>query len=181
MGFQIEDGTGRGHRVQVTNKNMLRTYSTTKTEVAYESEQNGNAYVWTTTQNWGADKNIIWLRNDSASYDLHIERIVISCPAACMVQIFVGEGSTVGGVEVIGTNLNRGSGNQANVTCRHTNTNVDGGTGMTLLGTMYAPPTSMAGISFIGALRLTLNTEVAVNFITDVDLSSVNIMGYFHR
>jgi len=181
MGFQIEDGTGRGHRVKVINNNMLSTYSVTKTEIAYESEQNGRAYTWTASQNWGADKNVLWLRNDSVSLDLHIERIAIACPTACLVEIYVGEGSTVGGIEVIGTNLNLGSGNLADVTCRHTNTNVDTGTGLTLLGTVYAPATSTASIEFLGALVLSLHTEIAVNFITDVDLSSVNMTGYFHE
>jgi hypothetical protein len=181
MGFQVEDGTGRGHRARVTDKNMLSTYSIIKTEIAYESEHNGRAYTWTATQNWGADKNVLWMRNDSVNQELHIERIAISCPAACLVQFFVGEGNTVGGVEVIGTNLNLASGNLADVTCRYSNTNVDGGTGMTLLGTVYAPALSTVSIEFLGTLLLPLNTEIAVNFVTDVDSSSVNLTGYFHH
>jgi hypothetical protein len=35
-------------------------------------------------------------------------------------------------------------------------------------------------ISYNSALQLALNYEIAVNVVTDIALTSVNILGYFH-
>ena len=138
-----------------------------------------SAVLWTAVVDWGADKNAVWLRNDSPTYDLHIERILISPLATCLTEIWVGDGNTVGGTEVVGTNLNLGSGNVAEVTCRHTNTNVDAGAGMSLLTAFYST-VGRTVLSTLGSLILNLNGEVAVNLITDVGLTSVVIAGYYH-
>ncbi len=179
MGFQIEDGTGQGHKVKVLSDNMLTTHSVIETIIAHESANHGRAYVWTVTQDWGADKNAIWIRNDSPIHNLHIERIVVSPPAICQVEIWVGNNNVVAGVEIVGLNVNLGSGNVAETTARHSNTNVDAGAGMTILTTFYAGANTRSIISALGAIILNLNSEIAVNLVTEVGLTSVSMTGYF--
>jgi hypothetical protein len=104
----------------------------------------------------------------------------ISAAAASMFEIWVGTGTTVAGTEVVGVNLNRASNRAADVTARHTNTNADAGSSMTLLCSHHIPATETTHLAFYGALILGYYDEIAVNVITDIDLSTVNICGYFH-
>jgi hypothetical protein len=179
MGLQIESGIGNGYQAEVTNENKLTTYSTVKSEISFESETHGGAYVWTAYQDWGADKNAIWLKNDSITDNLIIEAITVGTPAACVVELWTGNGSTVGGTLVVGTNLNSQSGTAAIATCRHTNTNVDAGAGMTLLYTLLTPASTTIEVNTRGSIILGFNDEIAVNLVTDVSTSAINIIGYY--
>lgn len=169
-----------GQYVKVTDENMLRVCAQIEYEVSHVSEAHGQAYVWTATADWGADKNALWLRNDSLTDNLVIEQIIATMGAAAVVEIWVGSGNTAAGTAVTGICLNRGLDNTALATCKHTNTNVDTGTGMTLLLTVHLPVTNAQPINFFNALILDYYDEVAVNIVTDVASSSVNILGYFH-
>ncbi len=177
----IEDGTGSGSKVRVNEEHRMDVSSRTGGRVYYASREHGDAYIWTATADWGADKNAIWLRNDSTTHHLYIEKIMIAPAAACQFEIWVGNGNTSGGTPVVGTNLHRGSGSVADSTCTHTNTNVDAGSGMTLLGTGYAGATLLVCVDMQSALILGYYDEVAVNLITDVASTSINIMGFFHE
>jgi hypothetical protein len=177
----VEDGKGSGFKAQVTDHNMLRVYSMVETEMSHMSEVHGDAFIWSAGANWGADKNAIWLRNDNADKNLIIEGIFLGAVATAVISIYVGNGSTSGGTTVTGTNLNRGSGKIAEATCKHTNTNLDTPTDMTLVGSMYAPAGNRLAIDFKGALVLGYYDEVAVNIVTDIDMLYVNIMGYYHE
>ena len=175
----IEDGTGGGYKAQVTSEKMVRTYAMVESEISHVSERHGDAYVWTATADWGGDKNAIWLRNNDTDANVIIQKIVISAPAAAVIEVYVGTGNTSGGTAITGVNMNRGSGKIANATCTHTNTNVDEGSSMTLLGTVHTGATPVT-IDFEGALILAYYDEVALNIVTDVASTSINIMGYFH-
>ena len=177
----IEDGTGKGYKAKVNLENMLRVYAQVESELSHVSESHGDAYVWTATADWGADKNVIWLRNDSTTQNLIVDQMIITMAAAAIVEVWVGTGNTAAGTTVAGVNLNRGSGNSASATCKHTNTNVDTGTGMTLLMTLQLPATDATPVNFFNSLVLDYYDEVALNVITDVASSSVNIIGYFHE
>ena len=181
MGLQIEDGTGTGRQAKVDDENRLVTAATNTPKITSVSANHGESYVWTAYVDWGADKNAVWLRNDSNSLKLHIDRIHISPAAAAVVEVWVGNGNTAAGTTVTGVNLNRSSGKTADATGRHTNTNVDAGAGMTLLGTYHIPATTVSHIEFYGALVLGVNREVAVNIVTDVGATAINVLGYFNE
>jgi len=176
----LEDGTGRGYKVKVTDENMLRVCAQTEYEISHVSEAHGQAYIWTATADWGIDVNALWLRNDSLTDNLMIERIIATMAAAAVIEIWVGTGNTAAGTAVTGVNLNRGSSNIAQATCKHTNTNVNAGAGMTLLQTVQLPITNARPVTFLNALILDYYDEIAINIVTDVASSSVNILGYFH-
>ena len=181
MGFQIEDGRGTGSRAEVDKNGHIRNYGVAEREIQHESEENGNAYIWTAgPTDWGADKNMIWIRNDSTSAKLHIEELVVTVPATAAIESFVGTGNTVAGTEITATNLNRGSGNTPDATARYSNTNVDAGAGMTLLAHGLVAANTIQKFEVYGALVLGYLDEVAINIVTDVAASYAYIVGYYH-
>ena len=176
----IEDGTGHGYKVRVDGDNRLRVYAVIEDHITHSSENEGNSYIWTATADWGADKNALWLRNDNTSLYLAIESISVSPAAACQIEIGVGSGNTVAGTVVAGQNMNLGSGNVAEATCRHTNTNCDASAGLTVIKTFWGAVQNNH-IDYKGALILDYLGEVAVGLITDVGSTSVTITGYYHE
>ena len=182
MGFQIEDGSGTSQIASVAKagaKGRLDVSARTDHRIYYSSRDDGLAFQWTAYQDWGADVNALWIKNDDDDRSLIIERVEVMAPAAVVWEIWVGSGSTTGGTVVTGVNLNRGSGKTAQATARHTNTNVDAGSGLTLLGTFLGPASEVHVFDPHDSLILTTNQEIAVNIVTDVSTTAVNILGYF--
>lgn len=177
MNLTIKDADGRS--VSVDSDNRLRVSGSQLSAAAAISRRDGEAYVWAATADWGADKNAMWLRNDSKHSLLYIDAIQASLAAAAVVEIWVGNGNASGGTAVVGVGLNRSKAHKAEVTCTHTNTNVDAGSGMTLLAHYHMPATTPQTVPFGGALVLGYLDEVAVNIVTDVGASFFNITGWF--
>ena len=170
-----------GDMAEITKYGQMLTKATIEREISYESERNGTAYCWAASVDLGADKDIIWLRNDSRAHFLMIDKIMMYCSAASPMEIWVGNGNTVGGTVVTGVNLQVGSGNIAEATCRHTNTNVDAGAGMTLVSTHQVGATAEESVEYAGALMLNYGQEVAINVVNDIALTTVNILGWFNE
>ena len=167
-----------GEFITATN-HMLDVHSVMHKAVTQAASE-GNAYMWAASVDVGADKNVIWLRNNSLTSDLIIEWISISCSAATVVEIFVGTGTTpTPGTTVVGTNCQIQNANIAPATCYHTETSVDAGAGLTLFTSHQTAITAKEMIDYDGVLRLKYYSEVAVNVITDIALTTVNILGYF--
>lgn len=177
----IISGATSGNVTEVTKYGQLFTKATVEREIAYESERNATAYCWTASIDLGADKNVIWLRNDSRTHFIAIDKIIMYASATSPFEVWTGTGNTAGGTVVTGANLHIGSGNIAEATCYHTNTNVDAGAGMTILSTHQVGATNEESIEYGGALMLDYNQEIAVNVITDIALSTVNIIGWFNE
>jgi hypothetical protein len=178
--MNITDGTGGGKSAAVDNENRLTVAATMQTLHSHSSEDEGNAYIWTATQDLAADKCLIWLRNDSTDMALLIAKIIVSPAAACQFEVWVGSNvTTEAGTTVTGVNLNLQSGHVAEATCTHTETGADAGGSMTLLGTAWAG-VGVNSVALDSALVLGYLDEVAINLITDVGSTSANIFGFYH-
>ena len=123
MPDMIRDGTGGGYLAQVTSENKLRTYCTTESESSYESEVNKRCYTWTTAYNVSAADTVIWLRNDSTTLNLVLEKVLLANDTATRFTVHFPANATPAGTEVTGVNLNRGSNNLAEATCYSDETN----------------------------------------------------------
>ena len=179
--MQIQDGKGTGYLARVNSENQIHTYSEIETEIQHTSEEEGQAYIWTMASALAADKNLLWLRNDNTTDPLIIDSIMVGCDDATgLVEIWTGTGNTAGGATVTGVNLNRGSNNAALATGKSLNTNVDGGTGMTLLLSAQVPAGASLQIQTHG-LILGYRDEVAINIVTDILLPTATIVGYYHK
>jgi len=177
----IQGGTGNGFAAQVDDDHRLATYATVETEMSHTSEDHGDAYAWTASVNVAGDKNVIWLRSDHTTKNLVIECIHVGVSATTLIELWVGSGTTASGTAVTGVNLNRQSGNVALATCKHTETNVDAGSGLTLLSSFSVLTGQTHTFEMHGGLLLGYLDEIAINVITDIDLTSVTIFGYYHE
>ena len=174
--MRLEGMNGEG--VNVID-NMLATHTVMNTHCAHAASE-GMAYMWSASEDLGADKNLIWLRNNSLDSELIVEYLSLSVASAAVVEIFVGTGTTpTPGTLVTGVNMRIGDGNIAPALCYHTETSVDAGAGLTLLSSHRCGATAKEIIDYKGALRLKYYSELAVNVVTDVAGSTVNILGYF--
>ena len=167
-----------GEAVSVID-NMLSTHAVMGTECAHAAAE-GRAFMWTADVDLGADKNLIWLRNNSLVSELIVEYVTLSMSAAAVVEIYVGTGTTpTPGTLVTGVNMKVGDGGIAPATCYHTETSVNTGTGLTLLSSHRCGVTAKEVVDYRSALRLKYYSELAVNIVTDVAGSTANILGYF--
>ena len=174
--MRLEGMNGEG--VNVID-NMLATHAVMNSHCAHAAAD-GRAFMWTANEDVGADENLIWLRNNSLVSELIVEYITISMAAAAIVEVFVGTGTTpTPGTLVTGVNMKVGDGGIAAATCYHTETSVDAGAGLTLLSSHRCGVTVKEIIDYKGALRLKYYSELAINIVTDVAGSTVNILGYF--
>ena len=173
----LQGGTGNGYAAKVDDENRLFTLSVTEEEYSHAAHK-GNAFLWTATADWGADKNALFLRNDDTVSPLAIRGVAVSPAAAAQFEIGYGTGNTVAGTEVTGSNLELSSGKVALATGRHTNTNCDAMAGLTVLHTFWAGVMNTI-IPFNGALILGYLDEIGVGIITDVGSTTVSIFGYY--
>ena len=178
MPDMIRDGTGKGFLAQVTSENKLRAYSTIENEASFESETKERCYSWTDSYNYAANDTIIWLRNDSSTLNLLIEKIVVSSDTATQVIFHSPENTAPAGTVVTGVNLNRSSNHIADATCYRDETN-------NVRANVIANAIIQANVPAIfpvdGAIILGYLDCLAVDFVTVGALGMATIRGYFHE
>jgi hypothetical protein len=168
-----------GNPIGATEDGRMRTYAGQESEIAFQSRVNGNAYIWSASQDLGADKCALYLRNDD-TIPLVIEKISFYGSAAATYELWMGSNTiTVAGTPVVGKNLNTASSNIAKATCTHTETGADTGGSLTLIKTVQSGATTKETLSFNGSLVLGYLGELALIVVTDIALTSVAFMGYY--
>ena len=123
----INDPDGRP--AQVTDENRLKVDCVTKTQESHANQEEGGAYTWQFSDDPDAADDCIFYIKNNDDMDLVLEGIDLYITADCEVYLKVGgAGTTAAGTPVVGTNLNPGSGNIADVTCIHDGDVEAGGT-----------------------------------------------------
>jgi len=180
MGIQIEDGKGSGSRCRVDSDNRIRAYSVVEPEIAYASEENGEAYAWTSvTYDYGAADTILLVKNTSTSKKLIIDSIVMTSDTATIAHIHVPACTTPTGTAVTGVNLNTSSNNVAEATAKtDETTNAIGVVGIVATVVLEADKTFTHDTR--GTIVLGTNKCVAVDYVTDGTAATVTITGYYH-
>ncbi len=96
----------------------LNVSSRTDGRAFYVSRDKGQSYVLHIKDADAATADLIaYLRNDSKDKKVYIQDIHISSPVACKFIVSFGDSTTATGTSVTPVNLNRGSSNDADVTC----------------------------------------------------------------
>jgi hypothetical protein len=121
MGTKIEDGTGAGYEAEVTSN---REVSVTSGSALERARAKGDAYSWTTPSpvdnDINVDDTLLIVRNNSATQDLVIDRVVLyngdANPCTYDFHVVKTVWAGTGGGEVIGTNMNSRFGNNADAT-----------------------------------------------------------------
>ena len=174
----IRDGKGRGNLASVTSNNKLRVYATQESEVSYESETNERAYTWTHAYSYGANDTILWLRNDSSILNLIVDKIIVSSNTTTQFKIHAPLTTTTPtGTVITGKNINLSAGNTADATAYGDETGNTLGT-IILQGILSANTTLVVPVE--GGIILSLNNEIAIDFVTIGTLGLVTIKGYYH-
>ena len=140
MGIQIEDGTGSGKTVKVNDENRLLTYSVIETEPQHCNEEEGRvfralAFITPNIVNPSIETEtcFFYIKNGSTDH-LRIYKIKFWVENNEIIDIYINKsGSPVGGIEVVPSNANFGSGNQAEGTFLKGN-DLTGLSGGTLIG-----------------------------------------------
>lgn len=115
----IEDGTGKGFKVHVTEENCLCAKSITVPFELHTNQDHGQSYSIVLDQAPTAgDDCILYLKND-ADDDLLITSMAIFASGAVVVYMKLGASGTRNAAAVALTPVNRnaGSGNAADCTC----------------------------------------------------------------
>lgn len=165
-----------GNLAKVTPEGMLTTFATTESYATYISQSNGEGYVWNVAYDYDANDTLIWLRNDSPTKFLIIERITITSETVTQFIIHFPENATPAGTSITGTNLNRGSVNVAEATCYQDETN---NTQDVILTQGIVTANGKNNMSVDGAILLAHNHCIAVDFVTAGTLGIVTIRGYY--
>lgn len=174
---QLEDGKGSGSRAQVNKENQLVVSAITESSIEHESEENGNAYNWSSDLvNIASDATVLLIKNTSET-PLHIECIKIgngSTASEYTIHLPTTE-VTVTGTTVTGTNMNTGSSNVADASAASNETNNSQGN---VISTVFLPIDSNSTFETPG-LILAKNRSVAVDVVETTTEAAATIIGHF--
>lgn len=173
----IRDGTGKGYLAQVTENNKLRGYATCESEISYESEVNERAYTWTYAYNYTGADTILWLRNDSTTLNLIIDRILIASDTATRVILHFPANLAPSGTVVRGINLNRKSNLVADASCYGNEIN---NVQANIFANALIPANVPAILPAEGSIVLGYLDCVAIDFVTTGTLGMVTFRAYYH-
>jgi len=180
MAEAIKDGVGKGNLAKVDEYNRLRSYSTTESEISYESETHARAYTWTHSYNSGANDTILWLKNTSTTSSLIIDTIILASDTTTHFVIhFPSTTASPTGTGVTGTNLNRTTNNVAQATCYGDETGNSQGVVMAQGIILNNAP---AILPVNGSIVLGINNELGIDFVSATTaLGMATIRGYYHE
>lgn len=169
--FALAMTRGSDGRLNVSSRSDERIY--------YNSRDEGQTYVWTSTDGAAAaGEYIIYIKNTSASKNLIIKEVILS-PGVDMtfkIALVTGTPSSTG---ITGYNLNRNSANVAAATA-HGDAAVDNLTPTQVIRIEQVLALTTADIEFHDALQLGQNDAIAIE--GDVNAGGVlhaQIIGYF--
>jgi len=175
MGFRLMDGTGKSFAAKISSDNALLTTAVTESEEHRKAIVEGQAYFANTTDtadtltqtaNGGA---MLYLRNDSATSNLIIEKVLTSSNGAGGVVKWI-KNPTLGTIGSNNThtpvNTNFSAGAAADVTCFNWNETGDGMQGLSA-GTILKTFITNAGFTIHpidGAVILGKGDAMQVNY-----------------
>jgi hypothetical protein len=175
MGFQIEDGAGKGNQAKVDKVNRLWTMSTIYNKATHAAGT-GNCYFWTTSYIPSAGDTILWLSNLSTIKYLAIETIHMTSDTITRVTVHRPVYTAPAGTLITGINSNFTLGNLAPVLCYSNETNNTQGD--TLIQDMISP-NDRSCFPINGSILLGYNDCIAIDFVSTVTLAAVTIVGFF--
>ena len=118
MGFRIEDGYGSGRFAKVDSAHRIEVAATSIPIIA-DAARNGYAFsiVGHRTLASSNEENVLILRNDNPSLDVHLQSIRMSVKTSTDVELkfYFGATYTSGGTAITPVQLNRGSARSSGV------------------------------------------------------------------
>jgi hypothetical protein len=175
--MKIEDGAGTGKFAKVNAKKRLDTTSSTLSQRALVSAEDGETYHWTTSFSAATGNEVMYIKNLSKTKLLFIDKVTMNSVNAGLFELHVATG-TPGGTTITGTNVNLTSSKVADVTS-YADAAV---TGLTLGARIDLARTAANGrvdMNLEDVLILGLNDAIALEYTGSTGLVDVTIEGYF--
>lgn len=173
----ITDGSS-SRTASVNANNELLVHAITNPFLQQESEENGNAYVWSSgAVDVDATDTILLVKNTSSGA-LHIDRVLIangSVASRYDVHIPTTAVTTPTGTANTGINLNTASANTADAISKVDETTNSQGS---ILAQVYLAADSNVTIDLRGTF-LGKNSSIAIDVLLDTSESAVSIYGHY--
>ena len=114
MGLTIEDGTGSGREAGVNSENRLSVDAVSFSGEHHANHHDKQAYNVQFSQAPTANDDCIYYMQNTSDTDMVVEGMYLATSAACEVYVKVDNSGTRNSATALTpTNLNRGSGNEA--------------------------------------------------------------------
>ena len=175
----ITDGGGKNGGAKVSLDQRLDVSSRSNNRSYYNSRDQGNAFIWTSTYSSAAGEEVISIQNTDSSLKLYIETIAVGAINAAVFEIIKVSSGTPAGSVVTGVNLNFGSSRVAPASA-FGDASVTGSVTGTSLGWALTPANSSTIIPLDDTIILIQNDTIAVQYKTGTTgISFVSVRGFF--
>ena len=178
MAMQIVDGTGGGYSAAVGSDHRLKTTAVAQAKIYHISEDDGQAFSWTSTNyDYDALDTILLIKNTGSNV-LHVHKAAFYSDTATQVIIHrpVADVVTPAGTATAGVNLNGNSNLAAEATAiTDETTNVQGD----ILISFWLPAGQPVTLEYDDAVLFGTNQSFAVDYVTAGAACIVNVIGFF--
>ena len=175
--MKIQDGAGSGKITKVNQRNRLDVSSATFSESHLIAAEDAATFIWTTS--WDADntEEVIYLKNDSKTKSLVIDKVTVNSVNTGLFELFSVTG-TASGTTITGVNTNRTSGNVADATALG-EAEVTGLTIGDRIDLARVPANGRATMELQDVLILGLGDAIAVTYTGADGIVDIIITGYY--
>lgn len=179
--MMIEDGTGSGSRVKITDENCMCCKAITIPFQQHVNEENEESFsIIVSKTPTAAGDCFLYLKNTSSD-DLVITKAKLYAAADEFIQLKVGDtGTTVGGAANTPVNRNAGSGTTADCTCQD-GVDITGLTGGSVVDDVFVDgATSMVEIGWESRIIIPKNSVASFYAVTGGIAIKMTVSILFH-
>lgn len=177
MPIMIEDGKGRGFKVEINSAQEMVVRAIQEAEIEHASDE-GGAYTWhAPIRDLVAGETMLFVKN-LASIPLHLNRLVFAgSNVICQWNIGIGSATTTpAGSAVVGVNMNQiFSTKLADATAFTDETAV---ADATVMFHVWTPITNTVDFNLTGII-LGQNHYIQINQITESSTGSLTLVGHY--
>jgi len=165
--MKIEDGKGKNGDMSVSAAQRGNVSSKTKNRLFYVSRDNGLAFnAIMPSFSAAAGEYVLYLKNTSADKNLMVNHVEFHSVEAVHWKAWRVEGTAAGGTVITPSNLNLGSGRQAEATCMGGGATITGLTVHEQLGSHRTQALGAAMMDFGGGLIVPPNKAIMIEYDT---------------
>jgi len=165
--MRINDGKGKNGDASVSSVQRLNVSAKTKNRLFYISRDDGLAFnAVMPTFSAAAGEYVYYLKNTSSDKNIFINSVEYHSVEAVVWKVFSVTGTAAGGTVITPTNINLGSGRQAEATVMGGGATITGLTTVAQIGTHRTQATGEASMDWGGGLILAPNTAIMVEYDT---------------
>lgn len=164
--MKIEDGKGKNGDASVSSVQRLNVSAKVAPRMFYIGRDDGLTFnaISLGDNDYAAGEYCFYIKNTSATRNIYIQHIEYHSEDAAVWKLFEVTGTAAGATAIIPSNLNLGSGLLAEATCMGGGAAITGLTVVKQIGTHRTEALSEGEMHYDGALVLTPNKAIAVEY-----------------